>query len=492
MAAASLERTDYHLFINGESKPSAAGETYEVHNPATNEPLARVSRAVAEDAEHAVSSAKAALTGKWARFAPLARSRALFKLAGLMRDRFNDLARLETLNNGKAISSVKLELNQSIEDFELYAGAMSELSGATIPAPKGFLDYTLREPVGVCALIIPWNYPLMLASWKLAPALAAGNTVVLKPASLTPLTALVLGELTLEAGIPAGVVNVITGSGGVVGDYLVAHPDVNKVSFTGETTTGQRVMQHAAGTIKRVTLELGGKSPNLIFADASLDEAVSAAVWSIYYSAGQSCEARSRVLIEASVYDQVVTLFIERAQALKVGDPLDESTHVGALISPGHLERVDGYVKAGVKEGARVACGGMALPGKGNFYAPTALDGVNPKMTVAQEEIFGPVAVFQRFESEDEAIALANDSRYGLAASVWTNDLRRGHRVAAALQAGTIGLNTPFTTMPGMPFGGYKQSGFGREHALETIRSYTETKNVLIYHGTRPINPFGI
>jgi len=492
MAAASLERTDYHLFINGKTVPSVSGETYEAHNPATNEPLARVARGGAEDAEHAVASARAALGGKWARFAPLARSRALFKLAALMRDRFNDLARLETLNNGKAITSTKLEVNQAIEDFELYAGAIGELAGATIPAPKGFLAYTLREPVGVCALIVPWNYPLMLTAWKLAPALAAGNTVVLKPASLTPLTALVLGELTLEAGIPEGVVNVVTGAGGVVGDYLVAHPQVNKVSFTGETTTGQRVMQHAAGTIKRLTLELGGKSPNVIFADADLDEAVPAAVWSIYYSAGQSCEARSRVLIEASVYDEVVSRFIEKTQALKVGDPLDESTHVGALISPGHLERVDGYVKAGIKEGARIACGGSSLPGAGNFYAPTALDGVGPKMHVAQEEIFGPVAVFQRFDTEDEAVTLANDSRYGLAASVWTKDLRRAHRVAAALQAGTIGLNTPFTTMPGMPFGGYKQSGFGREHALETLRAYTETKNVLIYHGTRPINPFGV
>jgi acyl-CoA reductase-like NAD-dependent aldehyde dehydrogenase len=350
----------------------------------------------------------------------------------------------------------------------------------------------LKEPVGVAGQIVPWNYPLMMTTWKLAPALAAGCAVVLKPDSATPLTALRLGELAAEVGFPAGAVNIVPGPGKTTGAYLVKHPGVDKIAFTGSTETGGEIMRLASGPIKRITLELGGKSPNIVFADANLDDAIPSAVWSIYYSAGQSCEARSRILVEHSIYDDFVSRFSALAEELKVGDPLDAETQVGSLISSEHRDKVHSFVEQGRGEGAEVVAGGAIAEGKGAFYPPTVLAGVNTEMTVAQEEIFGPVVTVTPFADEKDAIRIANDVRYGLMASVWTGDPARGHRVAARIKAGTVGVNMPYTAFPGIPFGGYKQSGFGRELGLETLDLYLETKSVIVGTGTRPFNPFGL
>jgi acyl-CoA reductase-like NAD-dependent aldehyde dehydrogenase len=332
----------------------------------------------------------------------------------------------------------------------------------------------------------------MMATWKLSPALAAGCAVVLKPDPATPLTALRLAELAGEVGIPPGVVNVVPGDGPTTGAYLVAHPGVDKVAFTGSTRTGAEIMRLAASPLKRITLELGGKSPNLIFADADLDDAIPSSVWSIYYSAGQSCEARSRVLVESSIYDDVVSRFTDAARKLKVGDPLDADTQVGSLISDNHRQKVHAFVEQGRDEGAEVVLGGELGDGDGAFYPPTVLAKVDNRMAVAQEEIFGPVVTIIPFEDEKDAIKLANDSKYGLYATVWTGDPARGHRLAARIKAGSVGVNMPYTAFPGIPFGGYKQSGFGRELGVEALELYLETKAVLVSTGSRPYNPFGL
>ena len=392
-----------------------------------------------------------------------------------------ELAELEVRNVGKAISSVKAELNQGVENFRFYASAIASIAGRSNPIGGSLLFYSLKEPVGVAGQIVPWNYPVMMTTWKLAPALAAGCAVVLKPDSATPLTALRLAELAAEVGFPPGAVNIVPGPGVTAGAYLVRHPGVDKIAFTGSTETGGEIMRLASGTIKRITLELGGKSPNLVFADANLDDAIPSSVWSI-----------SRVLVEHSIYDDFVSQFAEKAKQLKLGDPLDPETQVGSLISPEHREKVHGFVERGREEGAEVVTGGEAGHGRGAFYPPTVLAKVESSMTVAQEEIFGPVVTVTRFEDEKDAIRIANDVRYGLMATVWTGDPARGHRVASRIKAGTVGINMPYTAFPGIPFGGYKQSGFGRELALETLDLYLETKSVVTYTGTRPTNPFGL
>jgi len=378
------------------------------------------------------------------------------------------------------------------ENFRFYASAVASVAGRSNPVGGSLLFYSLKEPVGVCGQIVPWNYPLLMATWKLAPALAAGCTVVLKPDAQTPLTAIRIGELATEVGFPAGVVNVLPGDGPTTGAAIVRHPGVDKVAFTGSTATGGEIMRLASNPIKRITLELGGKSPNLVFADADVADAIPSAVWSIYYSAGQSCEARSRVLVEKPLYDEFVSGFAEKAEQLRLGDPLDPETQMGSLISDAHRSRVHAFVERGTAEGAEVVVGGQAADGPGAFYPPTVLARVDNAMAVAQEEIFGPVVTVIPFEDEAEAVRIANAVSYGLMATVWTGDPARGHRLARQIKSGTVGINMPYAAFPGIPFGGYKQSGFGRELGIETLDLYLETKSVIVKTGTRPANPFGL
>jgi aldehyde dehydrogenase (NAD+)/betaine-aldehyde dehydrogenase len=482
---------EYGLFIAGESAEPASGEVRELREPASGEVLARAAIAGEADVDRAVEAARAALDGDWGRTPGTERARLLHALADAIVANRAELAELETRNVGKAISSVKAELHQAVENFRYYASAIASIGGRSNTIGGSLLFYSLKEPVGVAAQIVPWNYPLMMATWKLAPALAAGCSIVLKPDPQTPLTAIRLAELATEAGFPAGSINVVPGDGPSTGAYLVRHPGVDKVAFTGSTKTGGEIMRLAADPVKRVTLELGGKSPNLVFADADLASAVPSSAWAIFYAAGQSCEARSRLLVEKPLYDEVVAKMSEYAGALRVGDPLDAETQVGSLISTGHRERVHGFVERGTGEGAEVIAGGAIPEGPGAFYPPTVVAATND-LEIAQEEVFGPVVAVIPFEDEKDAIRLANDVRYGLMATVWTGDPARGHRVAARIKSGLVGINMPYTAFPGIPFGGYKQSGFGRELALETLDLYLETKGVLTSIGARPINPFGL
>ena len=489
MAVATRE---YGLFIGGEPAEPASGETRDLAEPATGAALATVAMANEQDVDRAVDAARGALNGDWGKTPPNERSRLLHALADALVANRKELAELEVRNVGKAISSVKAELAQAVENFRFYGSAIATIAGRSNPIGGSLLFYSLKEPVGVCGQIVPWNYPLMMTTWKLAPALAAGCTIVLKPDSATPLSALRMAELASEVGFPPGTINVVPGPGPTVGAHLVKHPGVEKVAFTGSTATGAEIMRLASDGIKRLILELGGKSPNLVFADANLEDAIPSSVWSIYYSAGQSCEARSRVLVERSLYDDFVSRFAEAASSLKLGDPLEAETQVGSLISEEHRERVHGYVEAGREEGAEVVTGGEPADGKGAFYPPTVLAQVDNSMRVAQEEIFGPVVTVTPFEDEKDAIRIANDVRYGLMATVWTGDPARGHRLARRIKAGTVGINMPFTAFPGIPFGGYKQSGFGRELGLETLDAYLETKSVIVSTSPKPFNPFGL
>ncbi len=490
--------SESRLLINGEFRDAADGATFPTGSPATGEHLADVARATPADVDAAVAAARGALEGKWARTSPAKRSGMLVRLAQLLDANADRLAELETRNNGKPRWQALSEIRQAIADLDFFASAAQQIHGRSFVVNPSTLSYTLREPVGVVAAIIPWNYPLMMATWKLAPALAAGCTLVMKPASATPLTAIELGRLALEAGIPPGVFNVVTGPGGKVGEALCAHPGVDKIAFTGETETGRRIAALAAAGLKRVSLELGGKSPNLVFADADLDAAVAGSLWGIYYSAGQSCEARSRILVADEVHDAFVAAFTEKAAGLRVGDPLAEETQVGSLISRQHAAKVLGYLDSARAEGARILTGGApdgelasGLDAKA-FVKPTVIDDVRNEMRVAQEEIFGPVVTVSRFADEAEAIRIANDVRYGLAATVWTGDPARGHRVAQRVRSGTVGINTPFAAFPGVPFGGFKESGYGREMSADALDLYTETKAVLVATGAKPINPFGV
>jgi aldehyde dehydrogenase (NAD+)/betaine-aldehyde dehydrogenase len=479
---------EYGLWIGGEFVEAA--ETRELIEPATGETLARTAVASPGGVDRAVDAARSALAGDWQKTSPTERSRLLHALADAIVANRKEIAELESRNVGKAISSVKAELNQAVENFRFYGSGIATIAGRSNPIGGSLLFYSLKEPVGVAGQIVPWNYPFTMTTWKLAPALAAGCTVVLKPDSATPLSALRLAELAGEVGFPPGVINVVPGPGTTVGAHLVRHPGVDKVAFTGSTATGTEIMRMAAESIKRVTLELGGKSPSIVFADADLASAIPSSVWSIYYSAGQSCEARSRILVEQSIYDDFVSEFSEKAKTLKVGDPLDPETQVGSLISEEHRSKVHGFVERGVDEGAEVVAGGEPQEGPGAFYPPTVLAKVDNKMTVAQEEIFGPVVTITPFEDEKDAIRIANDVRYGLMATVWTGDPARGHRVAARIKSGTVGVNMPYSAFPGIPFGGYKQSGFGRELGLETLDLYLETKSVIVNTSPKPINPF--
>ena len=472
--------------------------TYDDCNPATGAVIAQIPETSREELDAAVRTARKTFdAGKWSSMAASRRGKILNKMAALLAERSNDLLLAEVRDNGKAISTAKGEMGAIVDCFEFYAGAATKNYGESMPPPlPTYLANTVREPVGVVGAIIPWNFPLLLASWKVAPALAAGCTVVLKPAPATPLTAIELEKIALEAGVPEGVLTVVTGSGRELGQWLVEHPLVDKIAFTGSTATGKLVAKTAADTVKRVTLELGGKSPSIIFDDANLDAAVAGAIYGIFYNAGQACEARSRVFIQKNVYDAFVAAFIERAKAVRVGNPEDPATHVGAITLREQFDKIQSYCDIGKNEGATVLLGGEAerLNGElsgGMFWGVTAFE-AKPEHRIAREEIFGPVVSFSPFETEAEAIALSNDSDYGLSASVWSESIGRANRVARALRSGTVAINTPYAVFPGVPFGGYKQSGYGRELGIETMRAYSETKSVLTYIGEKPMNPFGV
>jgi aldehyde dehydrogenase (NAD+)/phenylacetaldehyde dehydrogenase len=407
----------------------------------------------------------------------------LDRLGDLILANGDELGRLETMDNGKPIfESRQIDVATTAGCFHYFAGWAGKLAGDTLPVNPAFVTYTLREPLGVVGAIIPWNFPMNMVGWKVAPALAAGNTVVLKPAELTPLTAIRIGELALEAGVPAGVFNVLPGKGSVAGEAMVKHPGIDKISFTGSTAVGQHLMKTAADTVKKLTLELGGKSPNIVFADADLDAAVRGASTGIFYGKGEVCAAGSRILVERSVHAEFVAKLAERAKKLVPGDPMDPKTRLGALVSEGQMKSVLGYVELGVKEGAAIVAGGQRQPvnGKGWFVQATVLDGVNNGMRVAREEIFGPVAVVIPFDDVEDAVRIANDSPYGLAAGIWTRDLRKAHGVSRRLQAGTVWINTYNFYDPAIPFGGYKASGFGRDLGADCLRDYTQTKSVWI------------
>jgi acyl-CoA reductase-like NAD-dependent aldehyde dehydrogenase len=449
-------------------------ETLQVLEPATEQVLAELERAGAEEADAAVARAKAAFPA-WRDIAPAKRAGLLRALAGAIEEASEDLATLEARNVGKPISDARGEVGMVVQVFNYYAGAPERLLGDTIPVDGG-VDVTFREPMGVVGLITPWNFPLPIASWKVAPALAAGNTIVLKPAELTPMTALELERLALEAGLPEGVLNVVNGPGRVVGERLVAHPDVAKIAFTGSTEVGRRVGQLAAQSIKRVTLELGGKSANVVFADADLEQAAASAPVAVFGNAGQDCCARSRILVEESALDPFMQALEQAVEALRVGDPLDDSTEMGPLISADQREKVASYVE----DGAPVAIRGSAPDGPGFWFPPTVLCPVSNDDRAAREEIFGPVASVIPFSDEADAVRIANDTIYGLSGSIWTRDGAKAIRVARALETGTISVNSNTSVRVATPFGGFKQSGMGRELGPHALDYYTELKNVFI------------
>jgi aldehyde dehydrogenase (NAD+) len=473
------------LFIGGKWMDSASGKTFSTINPATGDVLAQIAEGDDRDVDAAVTAARKAFEGgPWAEMSASDRGRLLWKIGDLI-DKYNEeLGTLETLDNGKPVfESRQVDMPMVAEVFRYYAGWATKIHGETVPVRGPFLNYTLREPLGVVAAIVPWNFPLLLASWKLAPALATGNTVVLKPASWTPLTALRFGEICQEAGLPDGVVNIITGPGSSLGKALVRHPGVDKIALTGETKTGQEVLRNSADTLKKVTLELGGKSPNIVLADADLEAAVRGATMGIFYGKGEVCAAGSRLFVEKKIHDEFMQKLVDRTKKLLPGDPLDPKTRFGALVSERQMNTVLGYIEKGKSEGAKLVAGGSRArvgQGKGFFVEPTVFDGVKSDMTIAREEIFGPVLATIEFGDVTEAVREANSSPYGLAAAVWTRDIAKAHRVARMLQAGTVWINTYNNYDPAAAFGGYKMSGYGRELSMHALEHYTQVKSVWV------------
>ncbi len=466
------------LIVAGERRDALAGATFTVINPDTGQPLAEVAKAGPEDVDAAVGVAFRTFEAQGAWANATVRGRVLNRVANLVWERAEDLARLEADGAGHPIGDARWEADATARTFEFYAGAANKHHGATVPTQDAGLDVVLREPVGVCALIVPWNFPLLIAAWKVAPALACGNPIILKPASLTPLTALALGDILVEAGVPAEYVHVLPGPGGVIGDALVSDPRVSKVGFTGETATGAGILRASSNNITRVSLELGGKSACVVFADADLDRCIDSTPMAVFGNAGQDCCARSRILVERSAYDDFVAAFAARTEKIRVGQPLDEATEMGPMISASQRQTSLDYLEIGAGEGARVVTGGRQPEGDGFYLSPAVVADVDNDMRIAREEIFGPVASIIPFDDEADAVRIANDSEYGLSGSIWTNSSARAIRVAKALHTGTISVNTNSSVRVETPFGGYKRSGLGRELGMTAMDAYSEIKNV--------------
>lgn len=471
------------LVLGGTRAPSTSGKTFVVIEPATGKPFAEVAEAGPEDIARAVQTAhKTFENGAWSRMSATERGRILLKASTIIRERLEEIAVIEARNAGKPIRDARGEVGLAANVFEYWGGAANKIFGETIPVQDAGLEVTLREPIGVCGLITPWNFPIVIASWKIAPSLACGNTVIVKPAQLTPLTALLLADILSEAGLPQGVLSVLPGPGSAIGNALVTHPLIAKVSFTGSTAVGSRIMSQCANNITRVSLELGGKAANVVFADANLERCVEASIFSVFGNTGQDCCARSRLLVERSIHDEFVERFAKRTATLKVGQPLDEQTEIGPLISAAQRQLSLDYVALGQKEGGYLVTGGTLPSGtaetEGYFLEPAILTQVENNTRVAQEEIFGPVVCIIPFESEEEAIRLANDTPYGLSGSIWTQQLGRAIRVAKGIRAGVLSVNSNHSVHTEAPFGGYKKSGIGREMGMHAIQLYTEVKSI--------------